>query len=98
MSDTPVSLPQHVREVDPRDLIREAYRIEGITLPDCRTVFLDWSLGDMGAVPTQEAVTRLLAHYGSRDPEHPMTLVLRSATAEAPSPQRRGGAKARRQD
>ena len=30
---------------DPRNLIREAYRIEGITLADCRSIFLDWALG-----------------------------------------------------
>ena len=30
---------------DPRGVIFEAYRIEGITGPDCRSIFLDWALG-----------------------------------------------------
>ena len=35
------------RSDDPNDhkgLIREAYRIDGITLPECRSIFLDWAL------------------------------------------------------
>ena len=31
-------------ENDPKGLIFEAYRIDGITLPECRTIFLDWAL------------------------------------------------------
>jgi len=29
---------------DPKGLIYEAYRIDGITKPECRTIFLDWAL------------------------------------------------------
>lgn len=98
MSTLPTHLPQGVQDVDPRGLVREAYCIDGITLPDCRTIFLDWSLGNIGSVDPQEAASRLLAHYGVDAPDHPMTMVLRAAMAEPPSPQRRGGAKARRAD
>ncbi|MDJ0994252.1 MAG: hypothetical protein QNI90_11800 [Dinoroseobacter sp.] len=98
MSSNFVQVPAIVREVDPRGLVREAYRIEGITLPDCRTIFLDWSLGDTGDVAQREAVSRLLVHYGADAPDHPMTQVLRSAMAAPPDARRRGGAKARRRD
>ena len=30
--------------LDPKGLIRESYRIEGITEGECRSVFLDWAL------------------------------------------------------
>ena len=30
--------------LDPKGLIREAYRIEGITAAQCRSIFLDWAL------------------------------------------------------
>ena len=29
---------------DPKGLIRESYRIEGITPGECRSVFMDWAL------------------------------------------------------
>ena len=31
-------------EFDPKGLIFEAYRIDGITKSECRTIFLDWAL------------------------------------------------------
>ena len=30
---------------DPRGLLYEAYQIDGISLADCKTIFLDWALG-----------------------------------------------------
>ena len=30
---------------DPRGLLFEAYRIDGITSHECKTIFLDWVLG-----------------------------------------------------
>lgn len=90
--------PERVRAVDPRGLIREAYRIDGITLPDCRTIFLDWSLGASGDVSTREAITLLLAHHGAGAPDHPMSQVLRAALETPPEPRRRGGHKARARD
>ncbi len=80
---------------DPRGLIRESYRIEGITAGQCRSIFLDWALGitlgdDMGA-----KIESLLAHYGPDYPEHPMTDVLREGLAKSQEPKRRGGRAAR---
>lgn len=82
-------------EFDPRGLIRDAYAMENITGPECRTVFLDWAMsrpdGDERAM-----IQALLEAYGRAD--HPMTKVLREGTGEAaPSPRRRGGASGRRQ-
>ena len=60
---------------------------------DCRTIFLDWALGQPG--PTPEALAELLAHYGPRHPAHPMTAILRAASHAPPAPARRGGRKGR---
>lgn len=77
---------------DPRGMIREAYRIEGITEPECRSIFLDWAM--FLDVPVAEAAGRLLARHGQVG--HPMDEILTQA-ADAPSaPRRRGGAAGRR--
>lgn len=85
-----------VDPLDPRGLIREAYRIEGIGLGDCRSIFLDWALGKKDG-GDREAAAALLARYAPAHPDHPMTGVLREA-ADAPPPRRgrAGGAMGRR--
>lgn len=77
--------------LDPRDLIREAYRIEGITIWDCRSVFLDWALGAEKSLDPRPEASILLAHYGADAPDHPMTQVLKAAMEEPPAPRRKGG-------
>jgi hypothetical protein len=77
--------------VDPRGVIREAYRIEGITPQDCRTIFFGWAL-DSDGVRDSSAVRALLDTYGAQAPDHPMTAVLRQGLAHgAGPPARRGG-------
>ncbi|CTQ50467.1 hypothetical protein [Jannaschia donghaensis] len=74
---------------DPKGLIAEAYRIDGITDAECRSIFLDWAMG----APDQPhaAIERLL-----RDrPDHPMTTVLREGLAMPARTGRRGGRAAR---
>ena len=74
---------------DPRGLIREAYRIEGITLGECRSIFLDWAMtvpGDPGP-----RIERLLEGR----PAHPMTQVLREGLVPPARTGRRGGRGAR---
>jgi hypothetical protein len=71
---------------DPRGLIREAYRMD-LSPADCRTIFLDWALGLPNAGPAQ--IAALLAHYGPRHPDHPMSAVLREGLESRP-PRRRG--------
>ena len=78
-------------KLDPRALIREAYRIDGITLAECRTVFLDWALGVPVGVDTQEQVRALLAQYSGEPAEHPMTVTLHEALNKVAPPRRRGG-------
>jgi hypothetical protein len=75
---------------DPRGLIAEAYRIEGIGEPECRSIFLGWVLG----LPQGADVPALAADLLSRPGTvlgHPMTAVLGDASRGAATPRRRGG-------
>ena len=80
---------------DPKGLIREAYRIEGISLPECRTIFLDWALGVPSDADPRLAVTALLERYAGERQDHPMTDTLKEALNESAAPKRRGGRAAR---
>lgn len=78
-------------ELDPRGLIVEAYRIEGIVAADCRSIYFDWALG-LDAVRDMRADNAaLVAHYETVAPTHPMTAVLKEGLAKAALPKRRGG-------
>ncbi len=78
-------------EADPKGLVRESYAIEGITLAECRSIFIDWALSLKVGADTSAAITVLLEQYGTSAPNHPMTLTL-TAGLEAPTtPTRRGG-------
>ena len=82
------------RSDDPNDhkgLIREAYRIEGITLPECRSIFLDWALSLPGELDQNQALTNLHAVYSEQAADHPMTQVLTEGLQAAHAPKRRGG-------
>lgn len=81
---------------DPKGLIFEAYRIEGITLEECRSIFLDWALSLPDGIETTAALRRLIATYQTpSDPEHPMTGVLRDGMTKMSAPRRRGGWRSR---
>lgn len=84
------------RHYDPRNLIGEAFRIEGIGAADCRSIFLDWALGlPAGVAPAQAAAALLAQHAPPAD--HPMTALLSEAAGGASGPgRRRGGARGRR--
>ncbi|SEW13817.1 hypothetical protein SAMN05444851_1644 [Aliiroseovarius sediminilitoris] len=84
-----------IKAIDPRGLIRESYRIEGIRIEECRSIFLDWALFDDHEMAQAERITTLLDHYGADAPDHPMTQVMRLALDEAATPKRRGGRKGR---
>jgi hypothetical protein len=81
-------------DLDPKGLIRESYRIEGITIEECRSIFLDWALGVPGDIPPQDRIRALLGIYGDNI-DHPMTVVLTAGLKSAEAPRRRGGRKAR---
>lgn len=77
---------------DPKALIYEAFRIEGISESQCRTIFLDWALS-LPATDHRPAIERLLGVYGQEG--HPMDKVLREGLAAQAAPRRRGGRAAR---
>lgn len=85
-------------ERDPMDhkgLIREAYRIEGITAGECRSIFLDWALSLPQEVDQRQAITALLKRYRLDHQEHPMTQVLTDGLTVLEQPRRRGGWRSR---
>ena len=85
------------RSDDPNDhkgLIREAYKIEGITLPECRSIFLDWALSLPADRDQTQALTDLHSIYAAQ-PDHPMTQVLAEGLQAAQKPKRRGGWRSR---
>ena len=83
---------------DPKGLIRESYRIEGIEASQCRSIFLDWALSVPVEQDTSVLLERLLATYGAAQPVHPMTQVLRDGLAGSAKPRRRGGWRSRPRD
>ena len=82
-------------EADPKGLVRESYRIEGITPGECRSIFMDWALSIPVGAPVADAVRALIAAYGAAAPDHPMTAVLHQALTAPDAPRRRGGRAAR---
>lgn len=81
---------------DPRGLIREAYKIDGITPEQARVIFLDWALGRADTPDETAQIAALLESYGPGAPDHPMTEILRDGLEGPPAPSgRRGGRKAR---
>lgn len=83
-------------DLDPTGLIREAYRIEGISAADCRGIYFDWAVGLKDGLDTVAASRDLLVVYADRPADHPMTVVLRAAVDGQATPKRRGGAMGRR--
>ncbi|OIQ33692.1 MAG: hypothetical protein BM562_01385 [Alphaproteobacteria bacterium MedPE-SWcel] len=98
------------RQLDPKGLIRESYRIEGIDAGQCRSIFLDWALSAPLDQDSTAALTALLDHYGAAQADHPMTAVLREGLTSGrgggpsgsdpgdPRPRRRGGWRSRPRD
>jgi len=82
---------------DPKGLIFEAYRIEGITKSECRTIFLDWALSLSTQQDTHAAIRQLLDTHGA-DPDHPMSSVLSEGLLSIATPRRRGGWRSRPRD
>lgn len=77
-------------QIDPSGLMQDAYQIEGISEPECRSIFLDWAMKLPSGDP-QDAIRRVLAEYGAAQPDHPMTRVLTEGLGQAAQPARRGG-------
>jgi hypothetical protein len=81
--------------LDPRGLIAEAYRIEGIGPAECRAILFDWALGGGAAEGDPAALAALHRRHAAAAPDHPMTAVLAEGMGLAPRPRRRGGARGR---
>ena len=77
-------------DLDPRALIVEAYRIEGIVEADCRSIFFDWAMGAPAERDMVADTRALLAFYEPDAPDHPMTKVLREGGSAVPRGRRRG--------
>ena len=96
MSDSDAFRPadrDDVDPLDPRGLIAEAYRIEGVGAAECRSILLDWALGRSAAEGDPEALRRLHARHAAEAPDHPMTAVLAEGVAP---PRPRTGRRRRR--
>lgn len=79
---------------DPKNLIREAFRIDGITDGECRSILVDWALS-IAADDPRGLIADLLARHADAPDDHPMKIVLREGLAGQDTPRRRGGRKAR---
>ncbi len=84
--------------LDRKALIYEAYRIDGITADECRSIFLDWALSLPEGQDTQDAIAYYLDRYQAGHPDHPMTEVLLQGQQAPAAPRRRGGWKSRARD
>lgn len=82
-------------EADPKGLVRESYAMEGITLGECRSIFIDWALSLPADADTLECLAAVMGHYATPRPDHPMSSVLRDALSMTDAPKRRGGRAAR---
>lgn len=80
---------------DPKGLIRESFRIEGIGKSECRSIFLDWALSLPVDTDSDAAIRRLLQRYADAPSDHPMLEVLQDGLAKMNAPRRRGGWRSR---
>jgi hypothetical protein len=85
----------NLTEADPKGLVRESYRIDGISAAECRSIFVDWALSLPAGLSVPDAARALIAAYGQGGPAHPMTAVLAEALTLPDQPRRRGGRAAR---
>ena len=82
-------------DIDPRGMIYEAYRIEGVSLEECRMIFLDWALNTPQG-DTNAHLDEWLVEYEADNTNHPMTHVIRDGLKSSSNvAKRRGGRLAR---
>jgi hypothetical protein len=87
-------MPDMRDPADPKGLIREAFRIEGITAPECRSIFVDWALS-IGEDDPRPLIATLLERHADVPADHPMREVLNEGLSAPARTGRRGGRKAR---
>ena len=84
-----------LNDIDKTGLIGESYRIDGIDVSQCRSIFLDWALKLPEGVDQMAAIRLLVETYAKNAPDHPMSAVLRDGLGLAARTGRRGGRRAR---
>ena len=92
----PGQMARSTDHIDPKGLIYESYRIDGIGAPECRSIFLDWAISVPIGEDSCAMIRQLLLRYGGENPDHPMTGVLKAALGPQTAGGRRGGARGRR--
>jgi len=81
-------------KLDPKGLIEDSFRIEGITIEECRSIFLDWALSVPVVAETHLLLQKLIdIHVDQGD--HPMTQVMTEGLGTMEAPRRRGGWRSR---
>jgi hypothetical protein len=78
-------------KIDPTGVITEAFRIDGITEGECRSIFLDWALKVPVGQDEQALIAALLDRHADQSADHPMIVTLKAAQQRATAPKRRGG-------
>ena len=73
---------------DPKGLIRESYRIEGISDGECRSILIDWALSLPAEIDQHQAMQDLIDQYAASSPDHPMTALLQEGLSRPSSPPR----------
>ena len=63
---------------EPKGLIYESYQIEDITEEECRAIFFGWTLTLNECFDPVDEIKKLLKTYGSSNPNHPMTKILKA--------------------
>lgn len=81
---------------DPKGVIGESYRIDGIRVEECRSIFMDWALSLPDGADTPGALDVLIARHAAVEPDHPMSGILREGRQGMAAPVRRGGRRGRR--
>ena len=76
-------------DIDPRGLIFESYRMPDIRIEECRSVFLDWALGQPLGEDMAAALNILAGEYADSNPDHPMSAVIREGQERAAEKPRR---------
>lgn len=79
---------------DPKGLVRESYRIDGIGDDECRSILVDWALSLAPGTDETAALRTLIARHGDGAPDHPMTALLHAGLSGMTA-RRRGGRAAR---
>lgn len=87
-------LPDPVPETDcdPHGLIRAAYAVRDISIPECRARFLEWVLSLPDGLEPALALHDLLLRHGGGEPDHPMTVIISNGLATSPVRRRRSAA------